>query len=138
MANIIYNKFKEYCGDGTIDLDTHTFKCALLDNTHTPSAGYSTFAEVSSAEVSGTGYTAGGETLVNVSWGDDEGTSTFDADDVVWSDSRFTARYAVIYDDTTTTPVDALICMYDLTSDRVVNLGTFTLAFDSEGILKIE
>jgi len=56
----------------------------------------------------------------------------------VWSDSRFTARYAVIYDDTTTTPVDALICMYDLTSNRVVNLGTFTLAFDSEGILKIE
>lgn len=137
MTSFIYNKFKEYCGDDTIDLDNDTFKCALLTSSHVPSAGYALFGDVSSNEVSGSGYTAGGKNLTNITWGETDGISTFDADNIIWTDATFTARYAVIYDDTTTSPPDVLVCMYDLEEDNFVNNGTFTLTFNSVGIIRI-
>jgi len=139
MANIIYNKFKEYIGDDTIDLDNDVFKVALLTNSHIPSAGYHLFGDVSSNEISGAGYTAGGVALTNITWGESgDGISYFDADNPTWSNATFIARYAVIYDDTTTSPLDALVCMYDFSADQQVNQGIFTLTFNSLGILKIE
>lgn len=33
-----YNSFKEYIADGTIDLDTDTFKVTLHTSSYTPSA----------------------------------------------------------------------------------------------------
>lgn len=138
MANLIYNKFKEYCGDNTIDLDNDTFKCALLTDSHVPSAGYTLFGDLSSSEVSGTGYIAGGVVLTNVTWGESgDGISYFNADDIRFTNVTLTARYAVIYDDTTTTPLNALVCMYDLVSNQLVNQGTFTLQLDTRGILRV-
>ena len=139
MANLIYNKFKEYCGDNTIDLDNDTFKCALLTDSHTPSAGYTLFGDLSSDEVSGSpGYTAGGVALTNITWGESgDGISYFNADDIQWTSATLTARYAVIYDDTTTSPPDALVCMYDFGSNQIVNQGTFTLQLNPLGLLKI-
>jgi len=139
MANIIYNKFKEYLGNDTIDLDNDTFRVALLTSSHIPSAGYVSFADVSSNEVSGAGYIANGQKLTNVTWGESgDGISYFNADDPEWTDASFTARYAVIYDDTTTVPPNVLVCMYDFVVDQYVNNGTFISTLDPRGILKIQ
>ena len=137
MASFIFNKFKLHVGNDTIDLDGDSFKCALLTDSHVPSAGYEVFTEVSSDEVSGSGYTAGGVILTNVTWTELDGSATLDCDDPLWSDSSFTARYAVFYDDTTTFPADVLMFLYDFNTNQLVNNGTFRLTLDTLGIAEI-
>jgi len=137
MANFIFNKFKLHLGNDVIDLDGDAFKCALLTDSHVPSAGYELFAEVSSDEVSGSGYTAGGKALTNVTWTEAGGSATLDSDDPIWTNATFTARYAVFYDDTTTFPRDVLMFFYDLDANQIVNNGSFRLRIDSSGIARI-
>ena len=41
-----YNSFREYLADGTIDLDTHTFKVLLTSSSYTPSTAHTTKADM--------------------------------------------------------------------------------------------
>jgi len=136
MADLIYNSFTEYIGDGTIDMDNDTFKAALLDDGHTPSAAHTHYTDVSGDELAnGNGYTTGGATLANVSWGQTGGTATFDADDPSWTEASFTARYAVIYSDTAGN--DELVCLIDFSENKTVSNGTFTIQFNESGIFTL-
>lgn len=137
MADIIYNTFKEYVGDNTIDMDNDTFKIALMAATYTPDATHSTWSDVSAYEISGTGYSAGGATLSGVTWTRTTGTVKFDATDASWSSATFTARYAIIYSDTPTSPADPLVCMLDFSTSQSVVSGTFTVVFNASGILTL-
>jgi hypothetical protein len=139
MADLIYDTFKEYLGDGTIDMDGDSFKICLLDDGHTPDATDSGYADVSADELaSGNGYTTGGETLTTVVWDRTGGTVKFDADNAQWTSATFTARYAVIYDDTVTTPTaDPLVCLIDFGANKQVSSGTFTIEFNSSGIITL-
>lgn len=138
MADDIYPSFKEYMADGTIDLDGDTFKIALLNNTHTYASTDAVWADVSAEEASGTGYTTGGAALTSVTWTRSGDTVTFDAADAAWTTASFTARYAVIYDDTVTTPVaDPLVCFIDFGADKTVTAGTFTVQFNASGIFSL-
>lgn len=99
----LYDHVAELIADGSIDLDTHTFKIALLDSGYSPSAAHTGYSDVSGDELAtGAGYTAGGETLASVTWNRTDGVATFDSADKVWTASGgpIAARYAVIYDDT--------------------------------------
>lgn len=99
----LYNSVAELIADGTINLDSDTFKIALLDSGYTPSAAHDEYADVSGDEIAnGAGYTTGGGTLTGVTWGQTGGVATFDSDNFVWTASggSISARYAVIYDDT--------------------------------------
>ena len=136
MADLIYNKFKEYMADGTMDLDNDTFKIMLTTSTYTPAATHSVKADVTN-EISGDGYTAGGATLQNVTWTESSGTVTLDATDVSWTSATFTARYAVIYDDTPASPLDPLVCLIDFGTDKSVTAGTFTIQFHANGIFTL-
>lgn len=100
----LYNSFAEFIADGTIDLDSDTFKIALLDSGYTPNLAHDEWADVSGDEIAnGAGYTTGGATLTGVTWNRTNGVATFDSDNQVWTASGgpIVARYAVIYDDTT-------------------------------------
>ena len=139
----IYNSFREYLGDGTIDLDTHVFKVMLVASGYTPNAATHTAkADVTSELSTANGYTAGGATLT-ATWVLSGGTVTFDATDTVWTASggSIVARYAVIYDDTTTSPADALVAyiLLDTTpADVTTTTGnTLTLAWNASGILTL-
>ena len=133
MASGIYTSFKEYAGDGTIDLDLHTFKCALLNSTHAFSAANTVWANVSANEISGTGYTAGGTTMASVTWAADGTTIKWDAADVSWTTASFTAYFAVIYDDDAS---DSLVCSFDFGGAQTVSAGTFTIQWNADGILR--
>lgn len=100
----LYNSFAELVADGTIDLDTDTFKCMLVSSAYTPSLAHDEKADVTNELATANGYTAGGATLGSVTWGQVGGVSTFDSADVSWTPSggAITARYAVLYDDTAT------------------------------------
>jgi hypothetical protein len=120
-----------------IDFDSDTIKVALLSSSYTPNQDtHDYFNDVSSFEVSGTGYTAGGATLANksVTYTGATNVTKFDADDVSWTSSTITARYAVVYDSTGTASTSALIGYVDFGSDQSSSSGTFSIVWDSAGI----
>lgn len=108
----LYNSAKEYIGDGTIDLDTHTFKCALFtSSSNANTLTNSTLSQLTNQVANANGYTTGGNTLTSVTWTQTGGTATFDAADTTWTASggSITSRFAVIYDDTAAS--DELLCV---------------------------
>jgi len=137
----IYNTFKKLIMDAGIDLDTggDTIKVALCTSTYTPNIDTHDYFDDITNEVVGTGYTAGGATLANqattVDTTDDEGV--FDADDVAWTTSTLTARYAIIYKSTGTSSTSPLIGYIDFSSDKSSVTGTFTIQWNAEGILNL-
>lgn len=139
MADVIYNSFKAKIMDGSIDLDTDTIKVALVTSSYTPNQDTHDFFDDVTNEVSGTGYSAGGATLANKSVTADntDNEGVFDADDVSWSTSTITARAAVVYKSTGTASTSALICYIDFGSDKISTAGTFTIAWNAEGIVNL-
>ena len=138
MADLIFNKAKEYIGDGTIDLDDDTLKIMLLADTYTPDAADEVKADIVAHELAAEdGYSAGGATLANVTWAEDSGTVTLDADDPVWTSASFTTRYAVVYSDTPSSPADPLICLLDLAANRTGLGGNFYINFHANGICQV-
>lgn len=120
-----------------IDFDTDTIKVALVSSSYTPNQDtHDYWDDVSSNEVSGTGYTAGGATLASKTVTYDSGTNVtkFDAADVSWTSSTITARYAVIYLSTGTASSSPLIAYVDFGSDQSSSSGTFQIVWDAAGI----
>ena len=141
-AWVIHDKFKEYEGDGTVDMDGDTFKMALaLSTSNIATTSVDGYAAVTNEVANGNGYTTGGETLASVTWTESSGTVTFDCADEVWTASggSITARFAFIYDDTVTSPVaDPVVChsLLDNTPADVTATdgNTFTVAINASGI----
>lgn len=139
-----YNSFREYIGDGTIDLDTDTFKVALVSSSYTFSAAHTVWADASANEISNAGYTAGGATLGTISWSHSSGTATFDAADTTWTatSTSLVARRAVIYKSGTansiTNPLIASVLLDTTPADVTVTAtNVLTLAWNASGILTI-
>jgi len=86
-----------------IDLVNDSIKVALVTASYTPNRDtHDEWADVSSNEMSGTGYTAGGKTLASktLTYSSTNDWWTFDAADVSWTAVTASFRYAVLYDDT--------------------------------------
>jgi hypothetical protein len=137
-----YQSFREYVGDGTIDLDGHTFKVMLTSSSYTPNAGtHSVKADVTNELGTANGYTAGGQALGTVTWTRSGATVTFDADNTVWTATggSITARYAVIYDDTAASDELVAYILLDTTPADVTATdgNTFTLAWNASGIFTL-
>ncbi len=78
-------------------------------------------------EASGTGYTAGGQTLAGFTIGNSGGTYWIDwTTDPVWSSSSITARGALIYNSTRS---NKAVCVLDFGADIVSTGGPFTVEF---------
>lgn len=123
-----------------VDWDTDTIKVALLANTYTPDQDvHDYFDDVVASEVSGTGYTAGGETLGTKTATYDGATNVvkLDAADVSWAASTITARYAVIYVATGVNTTSTLLGYVDFGADVSSSSGAYTLTWHADGILKV-
>jgi hypothetical protein len=118
-----------------IDFDTNTIKVMLTTNSYTPNQDtHSDKADVTN-EVTGTGYTAGGETLAGKSVTVTNNVISFDANNASWANSTITARRAVIYDDSGATDADkALIGWIDFGEDKSSLSSTFQITFAAAGI----
>ena len=132
----LYNEFKKDALKGLVDLDDHTLKIALV-TTYTPNIDSHTgWSDVSSYEVSGTGYTSGGKTITTPSVVKDNSNDLayFDADDVTWTGlSVGTPSHAVLYDDSHAS--DCLIAYWEITTAS--NGGNYTLQFASGGLISL-
>ena len=117
---------------------TQTFKIALYTSSATLSAA--TTAYTSSNEVTGTGYSAGGQALTVAQVPTSSGTTAFlDFSDVTWTTATITARGALIYlANGTTNPAVAVL---DFGGDKTSTAGNFTIQFPtadaSNAILRI-
>jgi len=103
----------------------NTFKLALY--TSSASLDATTTAYTASNEVVGTGYTAGGGTLTNVTPVSSGTTAFTDFADLSFTTATITARGALIYNDTAAT--DPSVCVLDFGSDKTSTAGTFTIVF---------
>jgi hypothetical protein len=122
-----------------IDFDTDVIKVMLCTSAYVPSQDTHVYKDVSvTNEVTGTGYTAGGATLTTKTIAYDGTTNIIklDADDVTWTNSTLTARYAVIYDDSPASN-KPLLGYVDFGADQSSSSGNFTITWDANGILKI-
>jgi hypothetical protein len=100
------------------------FKIALY--TSSASLDATTTAYTTSNEVVGTGYTAGGNTLTNVTPTSSGTTALTDFADTTWSTATITARGAMIYNSSKS---NKAVCILDFGSDKTSTAGNFTIVF---------
>jgi hypothetical protein len=129
ITQAMCTSFKVGILDAIFDFGTGTtqvFKIALFTSTATLDA--TTTAYSTSNEVVGTGYTAGGNTLVVSQVPTSTGTTAFlDFSDTTWSTATITARGALIYlANGTTNPSVAVL---DFGGDKTSTAGNFTIQF---------
>jgi len=131
----LYNHTAKLFADGSLASgDTYKVKllsAATFDATHT------TLAATGGTEATGgTGYTAGGQALANVSVTTvTTNDAKFDADDLTWTASggSITASYAIIYNDTDAD--DPPIAFIDFDGSQSAGDGTdFKIVWNASGI----
>lgn len=122
ITSAICSSFRLELGQGTHDLDSDTLKIALYTNSAT--LGASTTAYTASGEVTGTGYTAGGKTLLGVTWTLNGTTAILDCTDPVWDDATITARGLMIYN---ASKANRAILVVDFGLDISSTNGDFTV-----------
>ena len=131
MASLIYDSAVNDIATGLIDLDTDTFWVMLTTSTYT--ANKQTHAKRSDVtnEVSGTGYSAGGQAVtvtVTPDTANDRVNVTFST--VTWPTSTITARYCVVYKRRGgLSSADNLVFLGDFGGNVSTTGGTFTLTF---------
>ena len=129
-----YNKFYDYSEQlarGVHNFGSHTFKVALTNTA--PVATNTTLADIT--QISGTnGYTTGG-TATTITLSETAGTTTVNGTQVVFTaagGSMGPFRYYVLYNDTATSPADALIAWWDHGSAvTLADTETFTAKFSN-------
>ena len=127
ITQAMCTSFKQELLTGTHDFTNSTgdtFKIALFTSSAT--LGAATTAYSVTNEVSGTGYTAGGNTLTNVTPSTSGTTAFTDFADTTWSTATITARGALIYNSTDS---DKAVVVLDFGSDKTSTNGDFTIQF---------
>ena len=110
------NSFKQEMLQAGQNIVTDTLRMALY--TALADVGPTTAVYTTANEISGTGYTAGGEivTGATVSVDVQSGTVYVDFDDVSWPGASFTARGALIYN---VTRSNKTVAVLDFGSDKI-------------------
>lgn len=127
ITQAMCTSFKQELLTGTHNFTTstgNTFKLALFTSSAT--LGASTTAYTTTNEVSGTGYTAGGAALTNVTPTTSGTTALTDFADLTFSSATITANGALIYNDTQS---DKAVIVLAFGGDKTSTNGDFTIQF---------
>jgi hypothetical protein len=128
ITQAMCTSFKKALLDGEMDFSSNTaqsYKIALY--TSSASLDAATTAYTTSNEVSGTGYTAGGNTLTISTAPTTSGTTAFlSFGTTTWSTATITARGALIYQSGGSTPSVAVL---DFGGDKTSTAGDFQITF---------
>jgi len=128
ISQAMCTSFKTELLTGTHDFTNstgNTFKIALYTSSATLDA--TTTAYSATNEVSGTGYTATGNTLTNVTPTSSGTTAYTDFADTTWASATITANGALIYNDTATG--DPAVAVLAFGGDKTSTNGDFTIQF---------
>ena len=140
ITQAMCTSFKKALLDGEMDFSSNTgqsYKIALY--TSSASLDAATAAYTTSNEVSGTGYTAGGNTLTISTAPTTSGTTAFlSFATTTWSTATITARGALIYQVEGSTPS---VAVFDFGGDKTSTAGDFQITFptanSSSAIIRI-
>lgn len=124
-----------------VDFTADDLRVMLTTVTYVPDQDAHTFRSSVTNEVTGTGYTAGGQSVAGKALGYDAASNEvrFVFSDVVWGPGASIAgiRVAVLYKNVGTAATDPLIGYAVLDGDQTVSNGTYTLDIDPTVALKI-
>ena len=130
MANVVPFSFAQELLKGTHNFTANTIKLALY--TAGSGAPYSTSSTVYDAavanEVSGAGYTTGGNTLSSPVVANQTNVATLTFAQTQFTSATFGAAYAVIYNNSKS---NKLVVVLDFGGTKSCSNGTFTITFPS-------
>lgn len=132
-AFVKFNALTEHLAEGVHNLGSNTLKIMLTNAA--PSAANTVKADLTEI-AAGNGYTAGGATLTITSSAQTGGVYKLVGNDPVITAAGGTIgpfRYAVLYNDTPTSPADPLIGYWDYGSSITLN-DTEPLTIDLDGV----
>ena len=122
ISQAMCTSFKAEILGGIQDLDTDVIKIALYTSAATLSAATTVYSVTN--EVTGVGYTAGGNTLTSPTISSSGTTAFADFADTSWTTATITARGALIYN---SSKANRAIAVLDFGSDKTSTAGTFTV-----------
>lgn len=144
MASGIYGAFlRDVLSNAyAYDIDTagDTVKWQIVTDTFTPdfNAAAPVEADITN-EVTGAGYTTGGETLAGQAVTISAGVLKWDGTDVSLPTTTLSNIEGVVFfDDTLATPLDPLLLAVDFTTPYSTVAGTFAITWDAAGIFTID
>jgi hypothetical protein len=127
MANVVPYSFAQELLKGAHNFTSNTIKLALY--TANPYTTASTTYTVGSAnQVSGTGYTTGGNTLGSPVVANQANVATLTFAQTQWTSATFGAAFGVIYNNSAS---DKLVVVLDFGGTKSCSNGTFTITFPS-------
>jgi hypothetical protein len=136
----VFNSFRQYIADGTIDLDANNLYLALATGTYTKNLAHTIWSDISTHEVAnGSGYATNGANLGTNDVTYSETTATFDAADVTFASITKTFRFGVLYVNATVNsivnPLIGIILFDNTPADVTVSGVDFTITWNASGIL---
>lgn len=143
MANTtaMCNSYKTELFSG-VHLSSNTYKIALIKvgasgtygasttNVGTPGTGTPSASNLGTDEVTGTGYTSGGNTLTGFSVTLQGSTACLDFASTSWTSSTISATGCIIYDSTAS---NKAVAVYDFGGTITSTAGTFTINVPTVG-----
>lgn len=138
----LYDNWRDIVADPTrAAAIAGTLKCMLVTSAYTPNQNTHDFKDDVTNEVTGTGYTAGGNACASPTWTgpDGSGLLTFDASDpATWSQNAAgfsNARRAIFWYDTGTPGTSRLVAYTnDFGADAGNVAGDFSVAINAAGL----
>jgi len=138
----LYDQWRDTVADPTrAAAVSGTLKLAIVTATYTPDQNLHGFFNDITNEVTGTGYTAGGNACATPTWSgpDGSGVLTFDASDpATWSQNAAgfsNGRRAILYYDTGVSTTSRLVgYSNDFGADSGNVAGDFSVTFNASGI----
>lgn len=121
--------FKAELYEGIHDLIDDTIKIALFNGNANLLASTTVYS--TNEEVTGTGYTAGGNTLTGATVRSSGTTAYVSFDNTAWSSASFTCRGALIYN---ASKANRSVAVLNFGSDKTVENGTFTIEFPTNDV----
>jgi hypothetical protein len=120
-------------------LEAEDNKVLLVTDSEAPNFDTHDFRADIAAEVTGTGYTAGGTALTSTEVTLSGGVLTFDGADVSWASSTIAnAMAAVLYTNVGSSATDQLILLSDFVSAASSSSGTLTVQWSASGLFTLD
>lgn len=134
-----YGKFLMALGNGQVNFSSNQFKVLLINGAYIPNIDTHEFlTDITDELASIGGYTTGGKDLTAVTWTYDAANrrGVLNADPVLWAGASFTARMAVVYQNTGTPATSRLVGSIDFGVGKTYSNEDFQLSF-AAGVFRL-
>ena len=132
MGDIVYNSYFKDSAQGNIAIGTHTLKMMLVDG-YAPDKSHTKRSDVIADEVTGTGYSAGGQAITPSLVQDNVNNKvTVSFENKTWPAATITATGAVIYRSRGgAASADELLCYIDFGGAVTSTADNFTVSLST-------